>query len=139
MACRINFWSSVTNIGLSTPFQLSLISPPEARSSNLNFSSLEISFNDDRLPLVITNDESILSTIEGDGIDWYHLGELGEGKKEGVEGWRGRLNWLNGSTKVFTGQVSAGIELDLTVSLLDLCTCSDSLLLLILGCFSFEK
>lgn len=112
--CHLAFWKPSGDIGHSIPFQLALTSPPTARSSALVFSQLELHFNDDRPPIIITHKAHDVSPITI--TEFVQLGDVGDATQTPSGDHSAALSWVDGSTKVFSGVVSSAKDLNLTVS-----------------------
>ncbi|KAK4058130.1 hypothetical protein OIO90_000869 [Microbotryomycetes sp. JL221] len=102
--CSVAFWRTEAKVGELVPFQLTLATQSEARSSNLVFDQIEIHFNDDRRPLVVSNAEG--SQASGKTLEIIRIsGELATT----------RLQWVDGSSKICCAVVLARAEGILTI------------------------
>lgn len=126
--CHLTFWKSSGDIGNPIPFQLVLASPPTARSSALAFSQLELHFNDDRPPIVVSHEESLASSRTA--TEFVQLGDVGDATQTPSGDHSAALSWADGSTKVFSGVVSSTKDLRLTVSCSHFSPCREMLILL---------
>lgn len=100
------FWTSETDLGDETPFQVSLSCDESVHISQLPFSSVQISFSNGRpsCTLHAAGDGGVESIIE-----------LGPVHDEPVSKSTGALVWKSGQRMTIGGSVESDIEGEITV------------------------
>ncbi|GAA6061932.1 hypothetical protein JCM10212_001500 [Sporobolomyces blumeae] len=108
---RMTFYRSTTTISTPMPFQLSLTSPSTSRIAGFTFDSLQLFFDDDRPPVVITHRSEAETEEPLADVTRYLIGDVREDVERTAD-----LRWREGTTKVFVGLVSSDQAMSLSVN-----------------------
>jgi hypothetical protein len=106
---RSAFWRAQTDLGGNVPFQVSLSCDPLTSMSQLRFSSLQLTFSDNRPDLVISAGEDEKAAVES----YIDIGAVG---LEEQERHTASLTWAPGSRIVLSGQLRSDQEGETKVS-----------------------